>query len=193
MADATLKLASPIASVRVIDASGAGAPVEPPSAEVAAEAERTGKALEAERAELARTRAALAAALSEAIKLRDSVVAAAEKQIVQLAIDVARKVLMQEIQAGRYEIDPVVRAALEQVTTWREVVVHLNPDDLSRCSLAAQADGEGDGDETGPRFVADPGVKPAECLLETPQGVVRSAVEEHLGEIASALAEPEPT
>ena len=132
--------------------------------------------------------AALVSGLKQVAELRDSVIKAAEQQIVQLAIDVARKVLMQEIQAGRYEIDPIVQAALAQVTSWQEVVVHLNPEDFARCR---QAQENSQDDSSGARFVADPAVRRSECVLETAQGVVRSATEEHLREIASALQEPE--
>lgn len=185
MIHAKVKLASPIASVRVADPDRADESARAAAAEQQRRA--LAEALAGERAELAQGRQAIEAALREAIALRDSVVDAAEAHIVELALDVARKVLMQEIQAKRYEIDPIVRAALDQVSNWREVVVHLSPDDFLRCSLADESN-----DETqGVRFVADPAVKPAECFLETAEGIVRSDVEEHLSEIATALADPE--
>lgn len=192
MIDATVQLGLPIASVRLVEsprglvaqqATGAVA-----DAGSAAATDQAGKALQAQRAELASARAALVSGLKQVAELRDSVIKAAEQQIVQLAIDVARKVLMQEIQAGRYEIDPIVQAALDQVTSWQEVVVHLNPEDFARCRQAQESSRD---DSSGVRFVADPAVKRSECVLETAQGVVRSAVEEHLREIASALREPE--
>lgn len=192
MIDATVQLGLPIASVRLVESprglvaqQATGAVADAGSATAT---DQAGKALQAQRAELASARAALVSGLKQVAELRDSVIKAAEQQIVQLAIDVARKVLMQEIQAGRYEIDPIVHAALDQVTSWQEVVVHLNPEDFARCRQAQESSRD---DSSGVRFVADPAVKRSECVLETAQGVVRSAVEEHLREIASALREPE--
>jgi flagellar assembly protein FliH len=198
MIDATVQLGLPIASVRTIEpphgsaaqqgTSAAAAPATPADAGAAAAIDQAGKALQAQRAELTSARAALLGGIKQIADLRDSVIKAAEQQIVQLAIDVARKVLMQEVQAGRYEIDPIVQAALAQVTNWQDLVVHLNPDDFTRCQ---QAQEPAQDDLPGVRFVADPAVKRSECLLETAQGVVRSANEEHLSEIASALLETE--
>ena len=198
MIDATVQLGLPIASVRLVESPrgsvaqqagiAAGMPGAMAEAGPAAAIDQAGKALQAQRAELAAARAALVSGIKQVAELRDSVIKAAEQQIVQLAIDVARKVLMQEIQAGRYEIDPIVQAALAQVTSWQEVVVHLNPEDFARCRQAQESSRD---DSSGVRFVADPAVKRSECVLETAQGVVRSATEEHLREIASALREPE--
>jgi flagellar assembly protein FliH len=191
MIDATVQLGLPIASVRLVEPARGSIARQPEGAAGeagAAAIDQAGKALQNQRAELASARAALIAGLKQVAELRESLVKAAEQQIVQLAIDVARKVLMQEIQAGRYEIDPIVRAALAQVTDWQEVVVHLNPVDFTRCRQAQEGSRD---DSSGVRFVADPAVKPSECVLETAQGFVRSAVEEHLREIASALREPQ--
>ena len=185
MIDATVQLGLPIASVRLVEPPRGSIAQQAPSA---AAPDQAGKALQAQRAELANAREALVNALKQLAELRDSMIKAAEQQIVQLAIDVARKVMMQEIQAGRYEIDPIVQAALAQVTSWQEVVVHLNPEDFARCR---QAQEDSRDDSSGARFVADPAVGRSECVLETSQGFVRSATEEHLREIALALKEPE--
>ena len=109
--------------------------------------------------------------------------AEAEPQLVRLAVDIAQKVLMQEIQAGHYEIDPIVTEAMKQVPARCEVVVHLHPDDHARCEAARQL---GD-DAEGVRFVADPNVRPAECVLQTGEGVVESGVETNLARIGEAL------
>ncbi len=197
MIDATVQLGLPIASVRLINPArgstgqqGPGASGTPGAAAEAdaAAIDQAAKALQAQRAELASARAALVSGIKQVAEFRDSAIKAAEQQIVQLAIDVARKVLMQEIQAGRYEIDPIVQAALAQVTSWQEVAVHLNPEDFTRCRQAQENSRD---ESSGVRFVADPAVRRSECVLETSQGFVRSAVEEHLREIASAMREPE--
>jgi len=89
---------------------------------------------------------------------------------------------MQEIQAGRYEIEPIVSAALKHLPALDDVIVHLNGEDLAACSLE-----EGSPLGDGVRFVADPSVPRADCVIETPQGLVASAVEAHLDDISEAL------
>ena len=41
------------------------------------------------------------------------------------------------------------------------------------------------------RFVADPSVPRAECVLETTEGIVQSAIEQHIERIADALQNAE--
>ena len=112
-----------------------------------------------------------------------------EEQLLDLALGIARRVLMQEIQADRYEIEPIVKEALLHVPTRRDVLVHLHPDDWKQSQTAEE--GSKAGDSGGVRFVADASVQRAECVLETTGGVVESTVDTHLENIAEALKNPE--
>ncbi len=96
---------------------------------------------------------------------------------------IARKVLMQEIQAGRYEIDPIVREALSRVPDRTPAEVHLNPGDIERCGGVDTRDDA----ECPVRLTADANVAPGECLVVTDDGTVESTMEGHLGEIDQAL------
>jgi flagellar assembly protein FliH len=138
---------------------------------------------QAERTSLASARQALAQATQQVEGFRAELLAEAEGQLLTLAVEIARKVLMQEIQAERYQIDPIVTEALRRVPSRGGVVVHLNPGDCARCEAAVKKDG----DPQQVRFVADVNVQPAECLLETPEGIVESSVEGHLVAIAEGL------
>jgi flagellar assembly protein FliH len=126
---------------------------------------------------------ALEAALVEAHELRGQILAEAEEQLVDLAVDIARKVLAQEIEAGRYEIEPIVTEALKRVPARRDVVVHLHPEDHARC-MEAREGRESDGPVT---YKADASVGRAGCVLETDEGVIESSVEPHLEDIREAL------
>ncbi len=145
--------------------------------------------LEAQREELKAAVAAVRAAAAKFEELQDEMVTRMESHLVDLAIEIARKVLMQEIRAERYEIDPIVREALGQLPPRQEVAVHLNPEDLKQCRLAAQDDGPSRPGSL--RFLADPSVHRAECVLDTSEGVVESAVDLHLADIAETLKQPE--
>lgn len=135
-------------------------------------------------AELNLARQALGDGLAKLDTLRAQLVRQAEQQLLELALDIARKVLMQEIQAGRYEIDPIVKEALRHVPPRQTAVAHLHPDDWARCQMAQ----EPSADDAGRiRFVADPSVPRAECVLETSEGIVQAAVNDHLDGIGEAL------
>jgi flagellar assembly protein FliH len=142
-------------------------------------------ALQREQAGLAASSRAMAKAAAELAELYEQAQARLEQQVMELAIDVARTVLMQEVQAGRYEIEAIVREALAQVPARQEVVVHLSPADLERCSLAESP-------APGVRFVADANLAAASCLVETREGVVESSVEASLDAVENAMRQSEP-
>ena len=91
---------------------------------------------DAELAGLRSAQAALEDASSKLRQLQDRFLAEAEEQLLTLSIDIAEKVLMQAIEAGRYEIDPIVKEALSKIPTNADVVVRLHPDDLDRSEVA---------------------------------------------------------
>jgi flagellar assembly protein FliH len=145
--------------------------------------------LQADRSRLAGAIRAVEGAAAEIRQFQAELLAEAEQQLLELALDIARRVLMQEIRAQRYEIEPIVTEALRQIPVRRDVVVHLHPDDHAQCKLGGR-DEAADG-AAGVRFVADADVRPGECRIETPQGVVESRVEAHLSEITEALKDAE--
>ena len=139
--------------------------------------------LDAELAKLKTAQAALADGQAKLVQLQQRIIEEAEKQLVELALGIAKKVLMQEIQAQRYEIDPIVKEAISRFPAPSEVQVHLNPDDLKRCKLAAGDDQA----SAGAQFIADPAIRPGECLIETSHGTVESSIDQHVDEVARVL------
>jgi len=195
----TVRLPRPVATVTVVAGDGS------PAADAAGPQEGDQQAqqdLQAERDRLVQAGKALTSGLAELSRLREEMIRQSEQQLLELALEIARKVLMQEIQAGRYEIDPIVKEALLHVPTGQDVIVHLHPDDWSACQMAreevpgSRPAGLGASEASsaaagGVQFVADPGVRRGECLLETSEGVVESVVDNHLADIGEALKNAE--
>ena len=96
---------------------------------------------------------------------------------------------MQKVEDGAYEIESIVKEALNNAPTRQDIVVHLNPEDLAHCQKAQQD--EPDGALTGVKFVSDPNIGRAECLLESPKGIIESLINEHLERIGKALKKAE--
>jgi flagellar biosynthesis/type III secretory pathway protein FliH len=63
--------------------------------------------------------------------------------------------------------------------------VRINPEDLPRCQQLQQE--KPDSQFASLNLVADWSVGRADCLIETPKGIVKSFVEEHLARITEAL------
>lgn len=106
-------------------------------------------------------------------------------EIARLSVEIARKVLVQKIENGDYKIESIIQEALEKSPDHQDVAVHLNPEDLEQCQKAQQD--EPGGIFAGIKFVSDPKIGRAECMLESPKGIVESRIEEHLEQIGKAL------
>ena len=143
----------------------------------------------AELAEFRTARGALARAQAQFQDLHVQFCHEAEQQLLGLSMEIAKKVLMQEIKAGRHEVDPIVREALSRLPARADAVVHLHPDDLVRCELACQGEDVSGADKIS--FVGDAGIRRGECLVRTSHGTVESSIDGHISEIAQALAESE--
>ncbi|KKL12282.1 hypothetical protein LCGC14_2537310, partial [marine sediment metagenome] len=141
--------------------------------------------VEAEREQLQAARQAMLEAAGKLQSLREDLLKDAEAQLLDLAVNIARKILMGEIEAGRYEIEPIVREALMRVPSCHDVEVHLNPDDLSECKMAQESGDAAQGERV--RFVPDPGVNRADCVIRTPEGTVDATVEAKLSEALEAM------
>jgi len=188
-----IPVGGPVEAVAVVPKPGTG-PAEASSADEApgaaarrAEAQALAR-LEAERAALASARRALESAARAVEALQADIVAAAEGQLVDLALAIARKVLMQDVAEGRYRIEPIVREALRHLTTRRDVTVHLNPQDLAAWQAAASPD------EAPPahlKMAADPGIPRGECVADSAEGAVAVTLQESLQAAADMLRQPE--
>ncbi|MHC4187209.1 MAG: FliH/SctL family protein, partial [Planctomycetota bacterium] len=132
---------------------------------------------------------ALDAAASQLKHLQENIIKEHKEQIAKLAVEIARKVLMQEIKEGDYKIEAIIQEALNNVPTLQNVVVHLNPEDFAQCQIS-EAENQAEIFKDV-KLVPDPNVGKAECLIETPKGVIESVIEEHLDNIVKALTNTE--
>jgi flagellar biosynthesis/type III secretory pathway protein FliH len=127
----SIRLQRPVTGVRVVDASVAemrsrwdGEDVESAFARGVAQGE-------------ARALAATAGALDRAVATLEAARSRAEQDLshaaVELAIEIARTLVRAEIDAGRYDIERIVRESLAASGVGRRAcVVHLNPIDAER-------------------------------------------------------------
>jgi len=138
--------------------------------------------------QIAHARGALEAAVEQFQTLQAEFFAQAETQLVGLAVEIARKVLAQDVQGENYRVDPIVTEALASVGRCGQIVVHLNSADLARCEQAAQSASD---PAAKVCFVADDTLPPAGCRLETGEGTVVSSIDGRLEKVSRALTNPE--
>jgi flagellar biosynthesis/type III secretory pathway protein FliH len=140
---------------------------------------------QAQKAILSQTCQTLKALTDKLNQFYDKLFAEHKEEIAKLSVEIARKILAKQVQNGDYEIESIVKEAFKNAPTRQDVVVHLNPEDHTLCQKAQQD--EPNGALAGIKFISDPNIGRAECLLETPKGIVESLINEHLERIGKAL------
>jgi flagellar biosynthesis/type III secretory pathway protein FliH len=131
--------------------------------------------------------ASTAATLACAAIERDRLLRDAEREVVALALDVARKVLAREVGAPGAALE-LAAAALAEARGRREVVLRVSPSDAVaiRAGSGRLAAALGD----GPLEVReDPSVAPGGAVVETEAGRIDARVESQLDAVARAIAE----
>jgi len=180
----TIRLERPIKSARLLD--GCSRNSESATAEDMDPQANTEKSQKSLYGEVCRTLQGLVTKLNE---FYDQIFAEQKEEIASLSVEIARKVLMQKIEDGDYEIESIVKETLKNAPTHQDLVVHLNPEDVADCQKA-QSDG-GKGSLASIKLVADANIGRAECVLESPKGIIKSLIEEHLEQISKALEKAE--
>ncbi|MEZ5644578.1 MAG: flagellar assembly protein FliH [Burkholderiaceae bacterium] len=96
------------------------------------------------------------------------------RQVLELACDLARQVIRQELQHGGESLRPVIAEAVSQlVDDGLPATVRLHPDDLAALSASLQgaaADGL-------PEMVADPAISPGGCIVTSASTTVDASLE----------------
>jgi len=132
-------------------------------------AEEYARGMEAGRQDMQSRVQAGVIALTEAAERIDEAREAAQSEIgefaVQLGSEIACHVVKQEVDAGRYDLERIVRDVLAASDVGRgHCTVHLNPADLE---LAQQYPFR-----TGTEFEADPAINAGSVRVTTPQGLL---------------------
>lgn len=108
-----------------------------------------------------------------------------KEQIAKLSVEIAHKVIIQKINEKDYQIEAIIQNALENTSAKTDIILNLNPIDLADLQQK-QNDGSFQMPE-GISFVADANIGPAECIIESPKGIIKSLINSHLEEIQNAL------
>ena len=96
------------------------------------------------------------------------------RQMLDLACEVARQVVRQELKTNTRHLRAVIGEALEMmVDDGLPAAVHMNPDDLASMQDALK---ETLG-ENAPEFIGDPTIAPGGCLVKSPSTTVDATIE----------------
>ncbi len=126
-------------------------------------------------------------ALKELARIKRELRACAEKEAVELALAVARKIVCQEVSSNNQIVLNVVREALKRVENKEEIVIKINPSDLKaleriRCDSPELFREIGD-----VVFRGDPAMSSGGCVIETNLGDVDARIEKQLMAVEEAF------
>ena len=107
------------------------------------------------------------------------------EKIANLAVEIAKKILTQQIKQGDYDIQQVIEKTIEKAPQGQTLLVRLNPEDLLKCQKL-QKDQATQANENI-EFVGDSNLACAQCVIETPKGMVESLIDQQLEKVEKAL------
>jgi flagellar assembly protein FliH len=120
-------------------------------------------------------------------RLRSSVYAQVEREVVKLAIEVARKIVHREIQVDKAIIQTLVRVALSHVSEKSAMTVRLNPVDYSFLLEQRNELSENEGCEIS--LLSDKSIERGGCLVQTECGDIDARIEEKFKEVENSFFE----
>ncbi len=125
--------------------------------------------------------------LLELTNLRSALHVQVEREVVKLAVEVAKKIVHREIQVDRDIIQTLVRVALSHVAEKSAVTVHLSPLDynylLEQRTELAQSEGR------DISLLADKSIERGGCLIKTECGDIDARIEEKFREVEQSFFE----
>ncbi len=128
-----------------------------------------------------------AESMLELTNLRSSLYAQVEREVVKLAVEVAKKIVHREIQVDRDIIQTLVRVALSHVAEKSAVTIHLSPMDynylLEQRSELAHSEGR------DISLLADKSIERGGCLIKTECGDIDARIEEKFREVEQSFFE----
>ena len=137
-------------------------------------------AAQQETAQLARK---LAATLDDLVRVRNEMIRHTEKQMVQLALAVARRVVHREVSLDPNLLLAMMRVALDRLSDAARVTVRLHPAD-HQGAIAALAGQESHSHVT---LSADARIPRGGCRVESDYGDIEAGVDGQIQEVARAL------
>jgi flagellar assembly protein FliH len=120
-------------------------------------------------------------------KIRSSLYAQVEREVVKLALEVAKKIVHREIHVDKDIIQTLVRVALSHVAEKSAVTVHLSPQDYNHLLEQRAELSQSEGRDIS--LLADKSIERGGCLIQTECGDIDARIEEKFREVEHAFFE----
>jgi len=124
-----------------------------------------------------------------ALEAKERIVKEAEEEIIRIVMEIARKIVGEQLKTDREAILGPVKKALEKCAFSAGVIMKVSPEDydvveLSKSKLMAEIEGI-----SQIEIIAEDTLSQGSCLLETDAGFINSSLEVQLDRIEEAFRE----
>jgi flagellar assembly protein FliH len=121
--------------------------------------------------------------LQELAGLRRSILRDAERDMVQLSLAIAQRVVRREVFVDREVVVAIARVALERLGEKQGVTVRLNPDDHAYALARHGTQWAGE----GIAVIADADVAAGGCRVTSPGGTIDTGIDAQFAELARGM------
>jgi flagellar assembly protein FliH len=147
--------------------------------------QKSGKELAEQKLEAAAHR--YSEALQEVSSLKSIMRTQVEREVVKLAVEVAKKIVYREIRIDPAIIQTLVRVALSHVAEKSSVTIHLSPVDYAYLHKQQPELAQADGRDV--MYLADNSIGQGGCLIQTECGDIDARIEEKFREVENTFFE----
>ncbi len=141
--------------------------------------------LEKEKEQLKNLASAMSTAISEMDKIHQYAIAQHKQEIVRLSVEIARKIMLKQIELKDYNIADIIEKTLERSPDRQNILIFVSPDDYEFCSNFIKEN------ENHPiaklNINSSPTVSNGQCKVDTSKGIIEYFIDEHLARISDAL------
>lgn len=116
-----------------------------------------------------------------------NMVITAERQIIEIALAVASKILAYQITENPMVVLPIVKNALEKVCDQEQIVLRVSVDDFETVLQAKQEFQNMVGGEQALTVLADRTIERGNCVIDTSYGMVDARIDTQFDSIREAL------
>lgn len=116
-----------------------------------------------------------------------NMIVAAERQIVEIALAVASKILAYQIAENPMVVLPIIKIALEKVCDQEQIVLRVSADDFEIVLQAKQEFQNMAGGEQALTVIVDRTIERGNCVIDTSYGMVDARIDTQFDSIREAL------
>jgi flagellar biosynthesis/type III secretory pathway protein FliH len=131
--------------------------------------------------------ASLNETLGQLENIRQQIHQETEKEVAQLALSIARKIVCHEVKISQETVTCVAREALSRVNNPAKIKIKLNPDDLQFIKSARSQLSDFLDNVDNIRFEAEASIQSGGCLVETDRGDIDARIEKQFQAIEESF------